>query len=76
MVIKASCGNCNYSYYSPNDPEELERCKVMERLSKYPINPNALEAINRFEEKSQAGIGFCEYYSPMESLVKENIVFE
>jgi len=50
--LKPSCGNCTYSYFKHDDPEETERCKLVGRFNESAIN---LEAKMLIEKREEAG---------------------
>ena len=59
--LKPTCGNCIYSYFKLDDPEETERCRILGRLHEVEINPLAKEALESFDIGEEAG--FCEYHN-------------
>jgi len=65
-MIPPSCGNCIYSYFRPDDPEEEERCKVVGRGKEVKINPLA----KRWIDKTGCG-GMCEYHEAPEAIKKQ-----
>jgi len=67
--IQASCRNCIYGFHNPNDPEELQRCRVLGMENKPPVNKLALMFVE------EGGGGICEYYKPIEEL-KNHIVYK
>lgn len=65
--IKPSCNNCIYSFFKPDDPEELQRCKLVGRFNLTVINPLAIEAIARVINNPE-NLGFCEYHTAPKEL--------